>query len=504
MALSAIVGAAYQDSESLKVVAKVIRRFMLEHPRHDSGSPPADPVTRQSAGSQQRASTSAYKDLFNAWRQLQQSPGRTTTNVAEVQRVGSEQLLDTDGAAVSDSTTDGDTLLPEFVDEETESDGPRSSNGRAVPLAIQADPLTRTSIGDEEAHIEPLQVSSSPFFSDSARPIALPVTPLHDLDLSSNYDDLLTGTALDPSFLEAEMDGIVMQQHGPSTEILSVRSLSERGASVSMNVESAPLVDSDQGLCSPQRQTSGSAEINLTGRQSRQIPAPKKRKLSKISVGYSAALSSYVEKERKRYEENGRQYPQDKFLTGEIVESFRGHEEEFQDLLQLHLGICSPEAVATLQKAVVSYRAGLAPRLSTSSNNLTAARRFELIEMIEDQEDYLTLFKRCHILKLYEDHPGAGSWVTCSGVRPVESRAGNPRHNADADATTALLKEIYPNLTKEHPDYERRYVKTRQIRKLGRRFRLLKDRFGEGVLGLMRCAELQATESLTVNITDAM
>lgn len=115
-------------------------------------------------------------------------------------------------------------------------------------------------------------------------------------------------------------------------------------------------------------------------------------------------------------------------------------------------------------------------------------------------------------MKLWDEHCGAAThqngWIvldmqqTSGSKRP--KRAGNPLNLEESRATKKLLTEMYPNLVEKTPEYTRKYNIIRKIRKLGQRLYMLKDRFGEGILGLIQCSELDSTGCLPLNITDQM
>lgn len=214
-------------------------------------------------------------------------------------------------------------------------------------------------------------------------------------------------------------------------------------------------------------------------------------------------LTPYLEIEKQRCADHGHRLPQDTFLTSAVLQYFDQLNKRNRDsLLPMYVSICSPEAVAALRETVLTFRHDLNSHPALPSDTLSLKQRYNVIESVCHQMTYLTVLKRCHILKLWEDckenaayHEG---WVVVDA--PQSSNAGNPRFLASKRATHKLLSQVYPEMTDQAPGYKRKCEEMKKLLKLGERLHILTETFGEGVLGLMQCSELNAFG----NINDSM
>lgn len=227
----------------------------------------------------------------------------------------------------------------------------------------------------------------------------------------------------------------------------------------------------------------------------------------------AALVNSYIVAENERCVNHGVPGPQNTFLADKVMNELNDLEsKDMETFLQISVGICSPEAVVALREAVRRSRAEQGAELPSPSKNLSAKERMSVIENVEQKLTHLTLFKRCHILRLCDEHCGAtahrNGWVMLDMQQTFRSkrpkRAGNPLNLEESRATKELLMEMYPHLDGKSLDYKRKYNMVRKIRRLGQRLYILRERFGKGILGLIQCSELDSTGYLPVNITDQM
>lgn len=65
-----------------------------------------------------------------------------------------------------------------------------------------------------------------------------------------------------------------------------------------------------------------------------------------------------------------------------------------------------------------------------------------------------------------------------------------------------IMKEIYPNLEINSPEYENRLGFVKKLRKLGQRLDFLVERFGYGILGVLPLAIDVPVVEPVLNITD--
>ena len=183
-----------------------------------------------------------------------------------------------------------------------------------------------------------------------------------------------------------------------------------------------------------------------------------------------------------------------------------------QDLfLKLWFSICSANSVVALQDAIKALRDDIQVEFMSPTDDLTAKARFELIEMVEDKAASLTLLRRCHILKLWEENQTLGggndNWNVFDGSRACSNaatkRPGNPRNIQNSQATHTLMSRMFPGMQRGTASYEEKYRKMKRLRKLGERLNGFCARFGLGILGLLPFSELQLTKFSMFTLSDA-
>jgi hypothetical protein len=62
---------------------------------------------------------------------------------------------------------------------------------------------------------------------------------------------------------------------------------------------------------------------------------------------------------------------------------------------------------------------------------------------------------------------------------------GNPQNLDDSQLSKNILEKLHPALIPGTPEYKKRSRSMGNIRKLGKRFEALVERFGYGILGLL-------------------
>jgi len=193
-----------------------------------------------------------------------------------------------------------------------------------------------------------------------------------------------------------------------------------------------------------------------------------------------------------------------------IVETGEGKQRNALEIICV--GIASPESLATLQLSLRYYRAGERSNVPAPALALSTKDRFSVIEGVGKEIAYMNLLRRCHIVKLYEDHrevhPGFddGFFLITQQTAAVQGRqsAGNPKNKAESRITKLILEQTYPNLVQDSPEYNAKYRIINHVRKLGKRLHMLKTRFGDGILGLIQCAEYGLGIEFPLEITDTI
>lgn len=245
------------------------------------------------------------------------------------------------------------------------------------------------------------------------------------------------------------------------------------------------------------------------GRNQHSSRRPRERRNRNLSKH----LSSYLSTEQEKCSKYGLSGPQETFLSEGVINHLKTFgQTHWEDLLRMQIGICSSEAVATLRDIVITLRDSRRSHLPSPFRQYSAAQRFSIIENLMSRVEHLTLLKRCHVLKLWEDVCAPSfdesRWISIDMALVNRTdrvkRAGNPHNYASSECTKKLLSEIFPAVTAGSPNYTNIYQKVKRLEKLGRRLHLLKVPFGEGILGLIQCTDSATHISSQFNITDQM
>ena len=72
--------------------------------------------------------------------------------------------------------------------------------------------------------------------------------------------------------------------------------------------------------------------------------------------------------------------------------------------LKIWVGICSTGSVVALRHIILTLRNNGSSPLPSPQANLSAKTRYDVIEKTEKNIAQLGLLRRCHVLKLWEDH----------------------------------------------------------------------------------------------------
>lgn len=211
-------------------------------------------------------------------------------------------------------------------------------------------------------------------------------------------------------------------------------------------------------------------------------------------------LNLYIAEEEERCSELGLPGPRQTFMdegTVKILSDLAGKNGDIP--AKIAVGVCSASATLALRGAIGTLRDEPSSHSRSPLHKSTAPERFAAIEMADEQISSLTLLKRCHVLKLWEDYckPGSASrFIMYEGLRKETCKGvGNPRNIEKSKTTRTLLSHICPGLEEESSNYARMHEKAKTLEKLGRRLYTLSCRYGIGILGLL----LEVTDQMFVN-----
>lgn len=202
---------------------------------------------------------------------------------------------------------------------------------------------------------------------------------------------------------------------------------------------------------------------------------------------------SFLAQETIKCQENRLQTPQESYLTAEIARAIETVDHKLsKDVLErLILGCGSAQSVLVVQEAIQTWRGK--PDLSylQISNHSSKAQTYSNISLINQQVTGLNVFRRYQISYLFEEcggceTPSLSRFVATPGynVSGVK-RAGNPCNNAEAELTKAMMKQVLPDVKPESSEWKRRYKDVNSLRLLARKFHILQERFGKGILALI-------------------
>ena len=222
---------------------------------------------------------------------------------------------------------------------------------------------------------------------------------------------------------------------------------------------------------------------------------------------WSDSLARHVADDRQKCEALGLPCLDDLFNSTQVQEriSFAGLDNHKPLCKLFFFVIACPQTLESLKDVVEVCRRPV----QTAFVQITNKERLEAIEVLAQTIPPIALSRRCHVLHLFLDnltpHDGIDGFITTTPYdvsRSVRRRSGNPRKLVTADMTLSIMREVYPGLSKGSAEYKRRYRKVNDIRKLGERLKLLVDRFGRGILGLLPLPGDASSAETSVMIRD--
>lgn len=239
------------------------------------------------------------------------------------------------------------------------------------------------------------------------------------------------------------------------------------------------------------------------------VEGSKMKRVSNNRLTHEAAkLEPYIFSEEEKCKRSGCPLPRDTFFVSDIQSGLSAMGAKAIDVGKILIGIASSESIATIRDLLHMYRNQPNPQLWYPYREISKEERFYIIEDLDLNITGFNLFRRYHTLELYEQCGGPDTGSSDSIIVTTKSHfdgrksSGNPRHLAERQIAEAMMAEIFPNIKRDHKEYSANLRKVKRTRKLGKRFHILKERFGRGILALMPDDGLG--ESLNMGMSDKM
>ncbi|GMG15173.1 unnamed protein product [Aspergillus oryzae] len=176
-------------------------------------------------------------------------------------------------------------------------------------------------------------------------------------------------------------------------------------------------------------------------------------------------VAAYLVREAIKCKAQNLQTPQESYFTVEVesrlLKACNNRSVEVAKKLLLCIG--SSQSILSLQDAIQSWRTGTYIRFLQMPHCSSKADTFDIISKMSQGIACLYLFRRYHIVRLFEK---CGGFETPSVSRfvavPVNNsavlkRPGNPLKNAETELNIAMMKEVLPHLKPGTSEYEEEY-----------------------------------------------
>ncbi|KAE8374847.1 hypothetical protein BDV26DRAFT_295605 [Aspergillus bertholletiae] len=204
-------------------------------------------------------------------------------------------------------------------------------------------------------------------------------------------------------------------------------------------------------------------------------------------------VALFLTKEAAKCEANGLPLPREWYFTAEIEKDIHNfHNGASVDVLKrLIVGSGSSQSVLSLQEAIRGWREeGNVPCLQISDSS-SKADTFKVISEIGEQIMCLKLFQRYHISYLFDacgggQTPSLSRFVAAPAYNlSTVKRGGNPHNHAESELTNAMMRHVLPQLKPGSSEYQAKHKYVNGLRVLARRFHILQECFGKGILALI-------------------
>lgn len=227
----------------------------------------------------------------------------------------------------------------------------------------------------------------------------------------------------------------------------------------------------------------------------------------------TARLDAYISQRRRKCETMGLSCPGDFVDNSTIRNRLRTlNLDDHVKILKIFIftiGGC--ESLAALKEILQAYRKQDVSPLK-AAREISNAKRLKAIKNLGGDMAYMNLLRKCHIHRLFKDnldpfHNPNDNFVvsTVGSVAPQAKRGlGNPRYSAEAEITKSIMREIYPHVHLNSPDYQSKYREISDLRRNGRRLDIMVSKFGIGVLALLPLRQDDSIAGMASKITDSM
>lgn len=234
--------------------------------------------------------------------------------------------------------------------------------------------------------------------------------------------------------------------------------------------------------------------LNLSSGSKRNAEAlgddkPRKRNLR--SAKYD--VIKFIDSETAKCKTAGLPLPEESYYSADIQAQILdvASDRSIENAQKLLLCIGSSQSVANLQAAIHSWRTQADIESWQLTRSPSNSATFNIIESINQDIVCLNLLRRYHILRLFEEckgceTPSSSGYVQfLGGINSASRKSGNPRNNAEAEVTAAMMKETFPHLQSGTREYTQKESSVKSLRQLGKRFHILTTHFGRGILAFI-------------------
>ena len=203
-------------------------------------------------------------------------------------------------------------------------------------------------------------------------------------------------------------------------------------------------------------------------------------------------VDRFIQCESEKCNEMGLATPEESYYNPEIQSQIQRLEKANSKEVarKLLFFIASAQSVEMLKGIIQKWRIHMSSHTCLPSQDLTTTRKFEIIQGISLDIAALKILRRYYILDWFQACGGSEmttnlGFIECSGENNLPRRSGNPLSLAKADITSAMMKNIFPDLQHEDPRYKKEYAAVKHYRQLGWKFSILAKEFGKGILALL-------------------
>ena len=184
------------------------------------------------------------------------------------------------------------------------------------------------------------------------------------------------------------------------------------------------------------------------------------------------------------------------FITDQSANTNTSRSLPFTILEAFAVTVGRSSSIIFLKKLINSYRKSeisLRDTLDSDFLYKSPASRMSMIEALDCQITFQGFLRTCHLYKLTSENKyglqeiESPFLVNNSLGRPASSAKsrGNPRQQQRAQIYRLMMKDFYPNLAKDHAEYEKKYRKILRLCRTSLRLNQLVSRFGIGLFGLV-------------------